>query len=42
MALKAVLAAVVAAAIVIGFALPAPHGGHAAARSQLQTIELSH
>jgi len=44
MALRAVLAAVAAAAIVIGFALPAPHGDHAdaEARSQIQTIELNH
>ena len=39
MALKAAIAAVAAAAIVIGFALPAPRGGHAEARSQIQTIE---
>jgi hypothetical protein len=44
MALKAFLAVAVAVAIVVGFVLPAPHAGHAAAhaRSQIQTIELSH
>jgi len=42
MALKAVLAVVAAAAIIVGFALPAPHAGHAEARSQLQTLELNH
>ena len=39
-ALKAALAAVAAAAIVIGFALPARHGDDADARSQIPTIEL--
>lgn len=39
-ALKIALAAAAAAAIVIGFVLPAPHDGHAQARSQIQTIEL--
>jgi hypothetical protein len=42
--LKAFLAAAAVAAIVVGFALPAPHGGHAAAhaRSQIATIDLAH
>jgi hypothetical protein len=42
MALKAVLAAVAVAAIIVGFALPGPHGGHAEGRSQFQTIDLRH
>ena len=42
MALKAVLAVIAAAAIIIGFALPGPHAGHAEARSQIQTLEFSH
>jgi hypothetical protein len=44
MALKAFLAAAAVAAVVVGFALPAPHSGHADAhaRSQIATIELSH
>ena len=42
MTLKAVLAAVAAAAIVIGFALPSPHAGHAEAHSQFQTLDLKH
>ena len=41
MALKAILAVVAAAAIVVGFALPTLHGGHAEAKSQIATIELA-
>jgi hypothetical protein len=41
MALKAFFAAAAAAAIVVGFALPAPHADdHAQARSQIATLEL--
>jgi hypothetical protein len=40
MALKAILAAAAAAAIVVGFALPGPHASQAEPRSQFSTIEL--
>ena len=40
MALKALLAAVAAAAIGIGFLLPGPAQDHADARSQIAQIEL--
>ncbi|WP_411286974.1 hypothetical protein [Phenylobacterium sp.] len=39
--LKAVLAAVAAIAIAIGFALPAPTNNQADARSQIQTLDLN-
>ncbi len=44
MALKAFLAVAAVAAIVVGFALPAPRGAHADAhaRSQIPTLELNH
>jgi hypothetical protein len=40
MALRITLAAAAAAAIIVGFALPTLRGGHAEARSQIDTIEL--
>ena len=40
MALKAVLAAAAAAAIVVGFVLPGPHKSSAEPKSQIATIEL--
>jgi len=40
MALKALLAAIAAAAICVGFILPGPHGGNAGAKSQIEQIEL--
>ncbi|MFL5298280.1 MAG: hypothetical protein ACJ798_18025 [Phenylobacterium sp.] len=40
MALKAILAAVAAAAIAVGFALPGLHAGKAEPRSQISTIDL--
>ena len=41
MALKAIVAAAAAAAIAVGFALPAPHADRAEPRSQIALIELT-
>jgi hypothetical protein len=40
MSVKAFLAALAALAMVVGFALPASHGGQAEARSQIETLQL--
>jgi len=40
MALKALLAAVAAAAVAVGFLLPGPHGSLASPKSQIDQIEL--
>jgi hypothetical protein len=40
MALKAILAAMLAAAIVVGFILPAPHGSKPHPRSQIDQLDL--
>ena len=40
MSVKAFLAAIAALAMVVGFALPAPEGGEAEARSQIEMIQL--
>jgi hypothetical protein len=40
MALKALFAAIAAAAVGVGFILPGPHGGNAHATSQIDQIEL--
>ena len=40
MALRAFMAALALAAIAVGLMLPVPHGGRAAARSQIATVEL--
>ena len=39
MSVKAFLAAVAALAMVVGFALPGPHGDEANASSQIETIQ---
>ena len=40
MSVKAFLAAIAALAMAMGFALPAPHGDEAQARSRIPTLEL--
>lgn len=40
MTLKAILAAVAAAAIGVGFLLPAPHDGQPAPKSQIEQLEI--
>jgi hypothetical protein len=40
MALKALLAAIAAAAVGVGFILPAPHHSSSHAKSQIEQIEL--
>jgi hypothetical protein len=40
MSLRILLAALMAAAVGVGFILPAPHGGAAHVRSQIDQIEL--
>jgi hypothetical protein len=40
MTLKAILAVVAAAAIAVGFALPAPHGQRDGAASQIAQLEV--
>jgi hypothetical protein len=40
MAMRAFMAALALAALAVGLMLPVPHGGRAAARSQIATVEL--
>ena len=40
MALKALLAAMLVAAVAVGFVLPMPPGRHAAPKSQIEQIEV--
>ena len=40
MALKTLIAAVLAAAVAVGFALPGPHGSPISPKSQIQQIDV--